>query len=296
MKMLLVRNGCGLEFMISADRAGDIARLSLNGVNFSYITPAGMVAPAYYDCNGAGFLKSFTAGFFTTCGLTAVGSPCEDAGETLPLHGTISNIPCENIGYWIDDNAIHVKAVVRDAALFGHKLLLEREYVCSLTENVIYLSDTITNIDWQETPLEIMYHCNMGYPLLSEKAKLSINYDSVAPRDAAAEAGLDSVLDIHGPQKGYQEQCFYYQFADEPVITLYNEELKMGLQLSYDKKELPCFTQWKQFGMYEYALGLEPGNCTPDGRDVMRKKGMLEFLKPGASKTTHVKFTFLTEK
>lgn len=23
-------------------------------------------------------------------------------------------------------------------------------------------------------------------------------------------------------------------------------------------------------------MGLEPGNCTPDGRDVMREKGILE--------------------
>ena len=34
-------------------------------------------------------------------------------------------------------------------------------------------------------------------------------------------------------------------------------------------------------GYRDYVLGLEPGNCTPDGRDVMRREGKLKLLKPG---------------
>ena len=96
MRMLNVRNGKGLEFTISLDRAADVTRLSLGGDNFSFISACGYVAPSYYDKDGIGFLKSFTAGFCTTCGLTAVGSPCTDEGEELPLHGTISN-HCDDV-------------------------------------------------------------------------------------------------------------------------------------------------------------------------------------------------------
>ncbi|MDY5626200.1 MAG: DUF4432 family protein, partial [Clostridia bacterium] len=84
MRVFEVRNGAGLEFVISADRCADIPYLYFRGRNIAYIAPCGMVAPSYYDKDGAGFLKSFTAGFLTTCGLTAVGSPCVDDGETLP--------------------------------------------------------------------------------------------------------------------------------------------------------------------------------------------------------------------
>ena len=48
-------------------------------------------------------------------------------------------------------------------------------------------------------------------------------------------------------------------------------------------------------GEYEYALGLEPGNCTPDGRDVLRKNGTLKFLQPDESAETRVKFTFVND-
>ena len=41
-------------------------------------------------------------------------------------------------------------------------------------------------------------------------------------------------------------------------------------------------------GVRDYVLGLECGNCYPDGRDVMRKTGMLKFLKPGEAVDYHV--------
>ena len=34
----------------------------------------------------------------TTCGLTYMGAPCTDAGDTLGLHGRISNTPACDVG------------------------------------------------------------------------------------------------------------------------------------------------------------------------------------------------------
>ena len=61
----------------------------------------------------------------------------------------------------------------------------------------------------------------------------------------------------------------------------------------FNKEELKYFVQWKMMGEYEYVMGLEPGNCTPDGRDVMRERGTLEFIKPGESKVQTLKFEFI---
>ena len=95
MRLLEVNNGRGLEAVISLDRNADIARLRYRGMNLAFFSPCGDVAPAYYESTGTDFLKSFTAGFLTTCGLGAVGSPCRDEGEELPLHGTIANTPTD---------------------------------------------------------------------------------------------------------------------------------------------------------------------------------------------------------
>lgn len=296
MRILQVRNKTGLEFTVSLDRCGDISRLSLKGDNMGYFAPCGYVSPAYYDDKGSGFLKSFTAGFFTTCGLTAVGNPCNDQGEELPLHGSISNTPCEQVGYWTDDKAIHIKLTVRDAAMFAHQFILEREYVCPIEENVIYLTDKIKNVGASESPVEILYHCNMGYPLLSENAKVDIPSSNVLPRNEHAKEGIENCLVMEKPQNGYEEKCYYHELSGDVSVGIFNPDIKKGVRISYNTDELKCFTEWKMMGEVEYVLGLEPGNCLPDGRDVMRKKGMLETLASGEEKLCRLKFEFTEEE
>ena len=292
MRVLNVRNNKGLEFVVSLDRCGDIVKLNLKGDNFGYFAPCGYVSPKYYDDKGAGFLKSFTAGFFTTCGLTAVGSPCTDNGEELPLHGNISNTPCENVAHWIQNDEIHIKLLVRDAALFARKLILEREYVCPINENVIHMTDKIKNIGSEISPLEVLYHCNIGYPLLSENSVVSVPATAVLPRNEHAKDGIEDCLKMEKPQSGYEEKCYYHIMSGEPTVSIYNPDINKGLNIKYDANELPCFTEWKMMGEYDYVLGLEPGNCYPDGRDVMREKGMLEFLEPNKEKVHHITFEF----
>lgn len=295
MRLFEVRNATGLAFTVSADRCADIVRLSLNGTNYGYFAACGFVAPAYYDHVGAGFLKSFTAGFMTTCGLRAVGSPCVDEGEELPLHGTVSHIPCENIYHFIENDEIHIRATVRDARLFGDKLLLEREYICPLYENTIRMCDTIRNIGSADCPLEVLYHCNLGYPLLDENLQLSIPSTGVEARNAHAQSGIADWAKMEKPQRGYEEMCFYHKMQGKTTVKAKNPVKNKALAISYDTAELPFFTEWKMMGEGDYVLGLEPGNCEPDGRDVMRKQGKLEILAPGAEKHHHITFTMTEE-
>ncbi|MGN0988725.1 MAG: aldose 1-epimerase family protein [Eubacteriales bacterium] len=295
MRVLRVRNGSGLDFTVSLDRCADISRLAVNGVNMGYFAPCGYVAPQYYDPVGAGFLKSFTAGFFTTCGLRAVGTPCTDEGEELGLHGTISNTPAVQHSYYTENNEIHIRATVIDAALFAQKLRLEREYVCPIGKNEIRLHDTVTNIGSADCPLEMLYHCNMGYPLLDEDAVVTIPSTEVLPRNEHAKEGIENCLKMEKPQQGYEEKCYYHTLSGTPTVSIFNRKLGKGVSITYDTAVLPFFTEWKMMGCNEYVLGLEPGNCTPDGRDVMRKKGLLEILAPGQTKTHDLTFEFSEE-
>lgn len=281
MRLLHVRNGKGLEFTVVPDRCADISRLSFKGDNFSYFSPCGYVAPSYYDKEGTGFLKSFTAGFLTTCGLTAVGAPCVDEGESLPLHGNIANTPAEHV-YWVmDDREIRIYARIRDAVLFGHKLIMDREIICSKETNTLFIKDNIKNIGDTVSPVLILYHMNMGYPLLSEKAQLYIPSKKVIPRNERAKEGLEEWDVIFPPTPDFEEQCYYHEFEGDPCAAIFNPEIGKGLKITYDKTSLDYFTQWKMTGIGDYVLGLEPGNCHPDGRHKMREDGRLKFIRPG---------------
>ena len=288
MRLLQIRNAAGLEMTICPDRCADIYRLIFKGDNMGYFSPSGYVAPAYYDEAGAGFLKSFTAGFLTTCGLTAVGSPCTDDGETLPLHGTIGNTPCDRIWWDEDEENIFVHAIINDSTLFSRKLMLKRTITCGKNNTTFRITDTISNQGDSVSPLMLMYHMNMGYPLLSESSVLEIPSVSVEPRNDHASKDLDSWNKMLPPTPGFEEQCYFHSFAEEGKASIYNPDIHKGLTISFDTEKLDHFTQWKMMGYRDYVLGLEPGNCNPNGRDVMRKEGRLKFIQPGESITYEV--------
>lgn len=289
MRLYEIHNKTGLHITLSLDRNGDITRLRCKGRNLSYFSPCGYVAPAYYDNVGSNWLQSFTAGFLTTCGLQAVGSPCVDEGESLPLHGSIANQPCDR-AYWTEEETsftVHTRTC--DETIFGRKLVLARQIIIAKEENKFTIVDEISNRGDKVEPFEILYHMNMGYPLLDEDSVVTIPAKEVIPRDDHAAEDLTNWMKMETPQAGYQERCYYHKFADEHgKAVIYQPKIGLGVEISFDAKELDGFVEWKMMGVRDYVLGLECGNCYPDGRDVMRKTGMLKFLQPGEKKTYRV--------
>ncbi|MCR5748225.1 MAG: aldose 1-epimerase family protein [Lachnospiraceae bacterium] len=287
MRLYEINNGRGLELTVSPDRNGDITRLRFKGINMSYMSPCGYVAPAYYDSIGSNWLNSFTAGFLTTCGLNGVGTPCTDNGEEIPLHGSIANIPCENSYYEEEDGKLVVRTVTKDETIFGRKLRLKREICVSTKENLFNIKDIIENTGDKEEPFEILYHMNMGYPLLDEDSVLDIPSKEVKARDDHAADDINNWMHMEKPTAGYQERCYYHAFDQtSDCITVSISQPKIGskLSISFDAKNLDGFVEWKMMGVRDYVLGLECGNCYPDGRAAMRETGMLKFIAPGEKK------------
>lgn len=185
--------------------------------------------------------------------------------------------------------------IIRNASLFGTHLVMKRKYVFSKLSNTVTITDEIENTGSVEALCMILYHINMGYPLLSENAKVVIPALNVVARNDHAQSGFDRRLVMEKPQAGYKEMCYYYDVAEKDgmaTVGIFNPDIKKGLTISFDKSTLDRFTEWKMMGEYEYVLGLEPCNCHPDGRDLMRKEGKLKILKPGEIYRTKVEIQF----
>ncbi len=293
MRLFEVRNGSGLEFTVSADRAADISRISYKSVNLSYMGSAGYVAPAYYDQPEFGFLKSFTCGFLTTCGLQAIGTPSVDGDTPCPLHGTISNIPADRIYYTEESGKIQIHARVTDAEIFKQKLVLNRVISCEHGSNVLTISDTVTNEGSSDEPFMLLYHMNMGYPLLSEKSRLAVSSSTVTPRDDWAAKDLDTWDKMLAPVPNFQEQCYYHEFKEKrPCAKLYNPDAGVGLAIRWDASQIPYMTEWKMMGERDYVLGLEPCISKLEGRAELRKNGALQFIKPGETRRFEINVEF----
>ena len=156
-------------------------------------------------------------------------------------------------------------------------------------ENEFTIFDTIVNTGDTVQPIEILYHMNMGYPLLDEDSVVEIPSVEVTPRDAHAAEDIENWMHMIKPEAGYVERCYYHKFDKDGRASIYQPKTGHKLEMEFDEKELDGFVEWKMMGVRDYVLGLECGNCYPDGRDVMRKTGMLKFLEPGAKKEYKVK-------
>ena len=92
-----INNGGGLDVTVLADRCMDMAHVLYKGINISYINSCGITHPAYYEAEGENWLRGFSAGLLTTCGLTHFGawtrgSPtvCMDASPIFQPRNTAS--------------------------------------------------------------------------------------------------------------------------------------------------------------------------------------------------------------
>jgi len=287
-----VKTGSGFEFTVLPTRGMDISWASYKGNAVSFVSKTNVVHPAYFEKDGFGFLRGFFCGLVTTCGLTYFGAPCTDNGEALGLHGRISNIPASDVSVvktWEgDDYVMRIRGKVTESSMFNEKIVLTREIETRLGARSVKIKDTIENEGFDEQPFMILYHCNFGYPIVSEDTVLiEPEGTRVVARDA--EGIAQKCAEFQTPTHDYKEQVFYHDIpksiGDYAYACLYNKTIGLGAYVKFNRNQFSHFGEWKMMGEGDYVVGLEPSNAIPEGRDVVRKRGELEFIKPGEVKT-----------
>lgn len=291
-----VRTGAGLDFTVLLDRGMDIGPAAYRGLPLAWLSPAGFAHPAYFEPEGLGWLRTFGGGLLTGCGLTYLGAPDEDEGQPLGLHGRLSLLPARHVQAgetWEEDECTFwVQGEMREARLFGENLRLTRRFTAWLGQSRLAIEDRVENLGAAPSPLMILYHINLGFPLLDESCELLAEPHPVRPRDSVAAPGLEAWMRFQPPTPGYREQVFYHDLPADAEgwasITLRNPTRRLSLTVRYQKATLPNLVQWKMMGEGAYVLGLEPANCWVEGRSKERARGTLQFLAPGEQRDFRV--------
>lgn len=294
-----VRTGAGLSFCVTPSRGLDISRMEYRGYSLAWQSQGGDPHPAYYDRFGIHWLRTAAGGFLMSCGMRQVGSPCTDEGEELGLHGRLHHTPARQVaarGGWNgNDYTMTVGGEIRESRIFGENLVLRRTIEARLGSNTVHLRDCVENEGFEPSPLMMLYHFNLGYPLLQADTVLSFPSRRVESRDAGTPVeGHDRWSD---PIPGFQEQVFYHSdletapHRDEPgwararIISPSFPSGPVEAALSWNTATLPELVQWKMPGEGNHVLGIEPANCRVDGRAAERKRGTLRILEPGEKMT-----------
>lgn len=290
-------NGGDLHFTVLPDRALDIYSVRFCGKNIAFHTPSGVVAPQYYNDVDAKWLRSFNGGLMTTCGLQNIGDPDTENSE-YSVHGRISNTPCENLSVMLNDSRdqVDIFGTMREAVLFGERLLLKRSIHAARGEDAIILSDEITNIGYSKTHLSVLYHFNIGYPLLSEKSIVKIPSFKIIPRNDHAATDVENWDVVRKPTPNYEEMCYYHFISEDDAgyrtVGIDNPEEGIGISISYRSPVLDRLVQWRMFGCGDYVMGLEPASCTLAGVSDAVNNGSMKYIDPGETIRNEIKVAF----
>ncbi len=299
-----VKTGTGLGFTVLPSRGMDIAYADYKGRAISFISKTGIVSPNFYDPDGNEFLRSFYGGLLTTCGLGNIGRACEDKGKKLGLHGRISNIPASDVGVyneWEEDEfIIKIRGKMTESIVYGENLTLTRQISTKLGSNVILIEDKVENCGYNDQPLMLLYHCNFGYPIVSESSSLLSSESSVVGRDETAQSKVDNFDKIEGPIHDHPETVFFHDLSpddDNMVFAgIYNDELNTGVYLKFNKDMLPYMNHWKQTGEGDYVVALEPATWYPNGRKEARERDELMYIAPGEIKHFRLEIGVVDDK
>lgn len=256
------------------------------------------VHPAYVNLqarNGLGWLDGFNE-LLCRCGLSFNGPPGHDEGAASPieseitLHGLIANRPADRVTLRVSEQGLHLSGVTREMTLFGPNLALETEYFLPFTGSSLKLTDTVHNLSSRPAEMQLLYHINVGEPLLEAGSRWQAPCAEVHSRDLRAAEGLESYQDYLPPTSGYAEQVYLCQLRgdqdDQTVALLTNAAGSQGFAVEFNLAQLPCFSVWKNTQAREdgYCTGLEPGTNYPNFKATEREHGRVVQLAPGERK------------
>lgn len=302
MRAIDVSVGNGFEVTILPDRGMDIGSAKYCGIPIAFMAKTGLHNQS--NCVpgiNKEFLHYFHGGLITTCGLCNVGPENEIDGVTLPMHGSHTYTAAENVTikkHFVEDSYfIEVSGELRFASLFGENIKLVRTLKFEMGSAKIHLHDSITNEGTGEYGYMLLYHCNFGFPLVSEDSYFVSNHTGFQKWDNNEMVVKDKNHFI-APKDSFAENVYALEHpkSKEVRAAVVNPKIRLGGFVSCNAEELPCFAQWVQLSGQDYVLGIEPGKSLPEGRASAEKSNTLNIIEPGKTHDINLSIGVLVDE
>lgn len=293
-----VNTGSGLHYKVLVDRGLDICEAFHKGMSLAWLSLAGAKRGEMASNRGVDWLWNFPGGLVSSCGPSFAGAPCTDKGEDLSLHGRHSSLPASLESVIQPDpvrgvDVMSITGIVREAKLFNPNLELRRTISSPLGQSQIVIEDTFINRGNETADHAWLLHINLGYPLLEPGSQLILPGKVTALRPTSGYFEGRKFYTVPEPltaHRGINEAAAYIDpktdRAGKVHCGVVNPKRRIGLRISFAKKDFPRVVNWQHFGPQgEFVMGIEPANCGVEGRSVDRKRGWLDHLKSRQTKT-----------
>jgi hypothetical protein len=299
-RVIEFRTGSGFSFDVVVDRCFDIGRCEIEGQPLNWQGNPGIVAPWYYENDDWGWFRSWGGGMVVTCGLDHTLGPGDDdaADYHQPhifktvhygLHGRVGGLPARLVGYgerWEGDECVlWAEGEVLQSAIFGEHLLLRRRIEAKVGDSHFTIHDEVENVGHSRTSHMLLYHCNVGFPVIDEGSQLLVpSLKTTTDYDVTPEA-MATYRTLSAPIKDATEACYEHELVAEKdgrvPVAIVNPNLGLGVYQVFRIGQLPHHTVWRMMGEDAYAMAMEPSTNRDAGRFDAKERGELQHLEPG---------------
>jgi len=245
------------------------------------------------QADGLGWLAGFDE-LLCRCGLASNGGPefTPEGRLSHGLHGRIANLPAQKLVCTVDDAAgtIQLTGTVEEARLFGPKLHLQSTLTARLGSSRLEIEDRVTNASASPGEMELLYHINVGAPLLVPGCRVQVPFRTMAPASAHSAKDLATWQTYPQPVPGVPETVWFFEPASDAQgrceVLLEDAAGRRGLGVGFETATLPYFALWKNpLPLADgYVTGLEPCLNFPNVRSFEHRSGRVVSLAPGESR------------
>lgn len=283
-RVLALRLAGGLSFDVLPDRGLDLGATWWAGVPVAWRSPH-LVDPG----PGHGWEDRFLGGLLATCGPDNIGAPRDGHGQ----HGSHHLTPATGVRWWReltpDGVMMHVAGAVGRSTLDGERVVVEREIVATTGVPAVEVRDVVRNEGTRPAGVPLLYHVNLGAPLLSPGSRLHVDAEEPVVREplppgrdplvaADPAPGLDPVVAEHPDVRAVDgtARAVLAGAGAEVVVT-------------WTADTLPRLCTWSFPAQGVWVLGVEPTNAALFGPERDLPDGGAPVLAPGAEWRTGVR-------
>src|SRR4029077_4550761 len=186
----------------------------------------------------------------------------------------------------------------------GENLLLTRRYEAELGGRSFTIRDVVRNDGFYPTPHQILYHFNIGYPVVDDGAELLAAATGDVPGSIFDDdtGASERYRHFSGPEKEFFAEGYEIPMAKGPdglsAAAVVNRGFNgidggLGVYLRYDPKTLPVYLEWRMMGESLYAVGMEPASNGFGTVQGLIEAGNPIMLEPGEERRYDIEFGVL---
>ncbi len=298
-----------MRVIVLPTRGMSIWKIEAEGIRFGWDSPVtGPVHPSQvplFDPSGLGWLEGFDE-LVVRCGLESNGAPeFDDSGKLkYPLHGRIGNLAADSLSIEYDEASGRLELIgeVIESRLFFKRLRMRTRLRVHAGSYRVDLLDDVTNELSTPTTMQLLYHINVGSPILKPGAVLEAACEELAPKDALSASELETWNQFGKPESGYQERVYFANLvcddSSETTAMLRSAEKNRGMAVTFNVSQLPNFILWKNTGAKSdgYVVGMEPATNFPNTRSFEAEQGRVVTVEPADTVSFRLSLEVLTDE